>query len=54
MLTRGIETMASEGARPWGRGRSGDCYKSHNAAMSPLATQDGHRKRKRKRSDAVH
>ena len=28
--------------------------KSHNAAMSPLATRDGHRKRKRKRSDAVH
>ena len=27
---------------------------SHNAAMSPLATRDGHRKRKRKRSDAVH
>ena len=26
--------------------------KSHNAAMSPLATRDGHRKRKR--SDAVH
>ena len=22
---RGIETMVSEGARPWGRGRSGDC-----------------------------
>ena len=30
------------------------CTKSHNAAMSPLATRDGHRKRKRKRSDAVH
>ena len=28
--------------------------KSHNAAMSPLATRDGHRKRKRKHSDAVH
>ena len=28
--------------------------KSHNAAMSPLATRDGQRKRKRKRSDAVH
>ena len=28
--------------------------KSHNAAMSPQATRDGHRKRKRKRSDAVH
>ena len=28
--------------------------KSHNAAMSRLATRDGHRKRKRKRSDAVH
>ena len=27
--------------------------KSHNAAMLPLATRDGHRKRKRKRSDAV-
>ena len=22
---RGIETMVSEGARPWGRGKSGDC-----------------------------
>ena len=22
---RGIQTMVSEGARPWGRGRSGDC-----------------------------
>ena len=22
---RGSETMVSEGARPWGRGRSGDC-----------------------------
>ena len=22
---RGIETMVPEGARPWGRGRSGDC-----------------------------
>ena len=28
--------------------------KSHNAAMSPPATRDGHRKRKRKRNDAVH
>ena len=28
--------------------------KSHNAAMSPLATRDGQRRRKRKRSDAVH
>ena len=28
--------------------------KSPNAAMSPLATRDGQRKRKRKRSDAVH
>ena len=28
--------------------------KSHNAAMAPLAMRDGHRKRKRKRSDAVH
>ena len=28
--------------------------KSHNAAMLPLATRDGHRKRKRKRSDVVH
>ena len=24
---RGIGTMVSEGARPWGRGRSGDCEK---------------------------
>ena len=27
---RGIETMVSEGARPWGRGRSGDCDLSHS------------------------
>ena len=25
---RGIETMVSQGARPWGRGRSGDCENS--------------------------
>ena len=25
---RGVETMVSEGARPWGRDRSGDCKKS--------------------------
>ena len=27
---RGIETVVSEGARPWGRGRSGDCEKCGN------------------------
>ena len=30
VLRGGIETMVSEGARPWGTGRSGDCQK-HNS-----------------------
>ena len=36
----GIETMVSEGARPWGRGRSGDCEESFSCFF-PISVRAG-------------
>ena len=41
------QTMVSEGARPWGRGRSGDCEQERKSAKARKRAQKGTKERKR-------